>query len=47
MVLAACYAVNLAAHLIVSVLPILSGAAFAGLLGALGWRLLQRRGSGW
>ena len=47
MILAACYALNLAAHLIVSVLPILIGTAVAGLIAVLGWKLVQRRGSGW
>lgn len=47
MVLAACYALNLAAHLIVAVLPILAGSLIVGVLAVLGWKLVQRRGSGW
>jgi hypothetical protein len=47
MVLAACFAINLAARLIVAVLPLLIGLVVAAVGGLVGWRLLQRRNSGW
>lgn len=45
-VLAAAWALNLAAHWLVAVLPILAGVALAGTAAIVGFRLLQRRGSG-
>jgi uncharacterized membrane protein len=46
-ILAACYALNLAVKLLLAVLPIIVGVAVAIGCGVLGYRLLQRRGSGW
>lgn len=46
-VLVACWAINLAAQFLVAVLPILGGIAVAWILAVLGWRLMQRRQSGW